>query len=207
MASTIPKTSLSQRAVATADRMNSNSPALLDACVLLPMPLADTLLRMAERPRLYVPRWSDDILDEVSRNLVAKLHKTPHQALRREQAIRQAFPAACVPPDHRDLIPRMTNDPKDRHVLSAAVASSTPLIITYNLDDFKPEDLDPWNIAAIGPSEFLERLYLSNPQLVVGKLMEQSRKSGFELPDFLLRLHRAVPSFVDFLISQRKTFP
>jgi hypothetical protein len=38
-----------------------------DACVLIPMPLADTLLRLAAGPRLYVPRWSDQIMKEVCR--------------------------------------------------------------------------------------------------------------------------------------------
>jgi hypothetical protein len=45
-------------------------PAILDACVLIPMPLADTLLRLGAGPRLYLPRWTDQIMAEVSRNLV-----------------------------------------------------------------------------------------------------------------------------------------
>jgi hypothetical protein len=42
----------------------------LDACVLLPMPVCDTLLRLAEEPAFYVPRWSRETLDEVHRNLM-----------------------------------------------------------------------------------------------------------------------------------------
>jgi len=45
--------------------MRADYRVLLDACVLIPMPLADTLLRMAEAPRLYLPKWSQAILDEV----------------------------------------------------------------------------------------------------------------------------------------------
>jgi len=30
---------------------------VLDTCVLVPMPLCDTLLRLAEEPVLYVPKW------------------------------------------------------------------------------------------------------------------------------------------------------
>jgi hypothetical protein len=40
---------------------------VLDACVLVPMPLADTLLRLAAGPRLYLPKWSDQIMVEVKR--------------------------------------------------------------------------------------------------------------------------------------------
>ena len=36
------------------------------------MSLADTLLRIAERPRLYVPEWSEHIMREVSRTLIEK---------------------------------------------------------------------------------------------------------------------------------------
>jgi len=52
--------------------MRSDYPAVLDACVLLPMPLADTLLRMAETPRLYLPKWSEETLQEITRNLIGK---------------------------------------------------------------------------------------------------------------------------------------
>ncbi len=37
--------------------------AVLDACVLVPIALADTLLRVAEKG-LYRPLWSDRILGE-----------------------------------------------------------------------------------------------------------------------------------------------
>jgi hypothetical protein len=47
-------------------------PAVLDACVLIPMPLADTLLRLAAGPRLYLPKRTDEIMAEVSRNLIEK---------------------------------------------------------------------------------------------------------------------------------------
>jgi hypothetical protein len=49
--------------------MRADYRVVLDACVLIPMPLADTLLRMAEAPRLYPPKWSHMIMDEVTRNL------------------------------------------------------------------------------------------------------------------------------------------
>ncbi|MEQ1572523.1 MAG: hypothetical protein ABMA64_43285 [Myxococcota bacterium] len=43
---------------------------MLDANVLLPFTLRDTLLRAAAAD-LYQAYWSDEILDEVARNLVA----------------------------------------------------------------------------------------------------------------------------------------
>ncbi len=52
--------------------MRAEYRVVLDACVPIPMPLADTLLRMAETPGLYLPKWSQLIMDEVTRNLSAK---------------------------------------------------------------------------------------------------------------------------------------
>ena len=49
--------------------MTADFLALLDACVLVPASLRDTLLRLAEHPRLYMPRWSEEIIAETVRNL------------------------------------------------------------------------------------------------------------------------------------------
>ena len=74
--------------------MRADYRVLLDACVLIPMPLADTLLRMAEAPRLYLPKWSQSILDEVTRNLIEKWRMEREKARRREDVIRRHFPEA-----------------------------------------------------------------------------------------------------------------
>lgn len=42
--------------------------AVLDACVLIPIRLATTMLWLAEAG-LFQPLWSEEILDEVERNL------------------------------------------------------------------------------------------------------------------------------------------
>ncbi len=66
-------------------------PVVLDACVLLPMPIADTLLRLAETPRLYLPKWTDQIMDEVSRNLISRWSKDEAEIRRREQRLKESF--------------------------------------------------------------------------------------------------------------------
>jgi hypothetical protein len=98
--------------------------AVLDACVLFPAALRDTLLRTAEAC-LYRPRWTDAILDEVRRNLVESGRISKGQAARLIDVMRGAFPSAMVAA-YEHLIPFMTNHPKDRHVLAAAVASEAP---------------------------------------------------------------------------------
>ena len=76
--------------------MRADCRVILDACVLIPMPLADTLLRMAEMPRLYLPKWSQTIMDEVARNLIAKWGMAPEKARRREEELRRHFSEAWV---------------------------------------------------------------------------------------------------------------
>ena len=115
--------------------MRADYRVVLDACVLIPMPLADTLLRMAEAPRLCLPKWSQAIMDEVTRNLVTKWQMAPEKAQRREMALRRHFPEAWVD-GFETLIGVMTNDPDDRHVLAAAVRSHAELIVTYNRRHF-----------------------------------------------------------------------
>ena len=46
---------------------------VLDACVLVNFALADTLLRLAEPPAFFEPKWSDEIIRETTRSLRRKL--------------------------------------------------------------------------------------------------------------------------------------
>src|ERR1035441_857285 len=122
--------------------MRADYRVVLDACVLIPMPLADTLLRMAEAPRLYLPHWSQAIMDEVTRNFIAKWDMAPEKARRRGPELRRHLPEAGVEV-YEPLIEAMTNDPGDRHVLAAAVRSHSDLIITYNRRHFPAASVRP----------------------------------------------------------------
>ena len=104
------------------------------------MPVADTLLRLAEEPRLYEPKWSHMIMDEVTRNLVMKWNMPAGKARRREEALLRHFPEAWVE-GFEPMIDGMTNDPKDRHVLATAVRCHADLIVTYNRRHFPDDSL------------------------------------------------------------------
>lgn len=181
--------------------MTTDFGVVLDACVLIPMPLADTSLRLAEHPRLFLPRWSDAIMTEVARNMVEKLNKTPAQAAHREAEIRKAFPEAWVS-GYEPLVDVMSNHPKDRHVLAAAVVSKSEVIVTYNRKDFPGEALKPWGIKLRGPSRFLRDLYDLNPAIVTHKIIEQAQNVGLPLKALLSRLNVNVPGFVDFFCRE-----
>jgi hypothetical protein len=155
--------------------MRADYRVVLDACVLIPMPLADTLLRMAEAPRLYLPKWSQTIMDEVSRTLI--------------ESWVQGF---------EPLIDLMTNNAGDRHVLAAAVYSHSELVVTYNLRHFPDSSVRSWEIEVQGPSTFLRGLYNLDAGLVVSKLHEQAAAIGITLPQLLGNLSKNVPGFVRY---------
>jgi PIN domain len=152
--------------------MISDFPAIVDACVLVQAAVRDTLLRLFER-RLFLARWTDEIIEETVRTLRDKLGRTAEQTDRLVNELRAHFPDAWVEAGYRELIPLMTNQEKDRHVLAAAVKTPCEVIVTYNLKDFPEESLKPFGIEAMHPDEFLIDLYHINAELVVHVLHEQ----------------------------------
>jgi hypothetical protein len=143
-------------------------------------------------------------MDEVFRSLMGPpWNKTKEQAERRESALRAHFPEAWVE-GYEPLIDLMRNDPKDRHVLAAAVSSACRLIVTYNSKDFPATALQPWGIELQGPSTFLINLYDLAPGIVVRKLSEQAQNIRISLEHLLRELQKNVPNFVSFFCEEQR---
>lgn len=176
--------------------MTADFLVVLDACVLIQAPLRDTLLRLAEEPRLYVPRWSDEIIAETVRNLEGRIGLSREKTAYLVGQLRKHFGDSWVT-GYEPLIDRMANHPKDRHVLAAAVRCGAPVIVTYNKRDFPAAATEAWGIEIQGPSTFLKHQYDLNPSVVIDKLHAQARNLGRKLPEQLAVLRKAVPSFVD----------
>lgn len=128
-------------------------PVVLDACVLAPYPLADVLLRLADE-QTYRPLWSEDILTETRRTMVDRLGVPEAKADWRLNMMRESFIDAEVT-GYEDLIPVMTNNEKDRHVLAAAVREKAEVIVTFDRGGFPDEALKPYNVHALHPDDFL----------------------------------------------------
>lgn len=75
-------------------------------------------------------------------------------ATRRVAFKNAAFPEAMVE-DWHELEGEMTNDPKDRHVLAAAVAGGAEIIVTNNVADFPASACDPYGITVRRADDFL----------------------------------------------------
>lgn len=178
--------------------------AVIDANVLVQAPLRDTLLRLAEGPELYRPLWSEEIMAEVRRTLAGQFGIAPNRIAHLESKLREHFPEAWIE-DFEPLISSMTNDAKDRHVLAAAAHSKARMVVTYNLKHFPLSSTKLWRVVAVGPSQFLKKLYASDPQAVAEVLREQATNIRRTFADQLRVLHKAVPAFVEIVCRDTHT--
>src|SRR5437868_14557019 len=97
--------------------MTSTLLVVLDACVLANFSLCDTLLRLAEPPRLFEPKWSEEIIRETTRTLELKLGWPNSLTAHLEKELRSHFKEAWIS-EYESLLPKMTNDEKDRQVVA-----------------------------------------------------------------------------------------
>lgn len=143
-------------------------------------------------------------MTEVRRTLGGRFGIAPDRIARLESKLREHFPEAWVE-GFDALIPEMTNDLKDRHVLAAAAHAKARMLVTYNLKHFPMSSTKPWRVTAVGPSLFLKQLYASNPQSVVEVLREQAAEIKRTFADQLRVLHKAVPAFVEVVCRDTRT--
>ena len=170
---------------------------VLDACVLIPAALRDSLLRAAEY-ELYQLRCSRHILEEVERNLVEIKLTDALGARRLVTAIHEEFSDTFVT-GYEPLIDSMTNDAGDRHILAAAVASGADVIVTHNLRHFRDEDLYPYNVEAWSPDRFLCDLLGLHPATMMRIMREQASdlRRVPRSPEYVLaKLATDAPTFV-----------
>ena len=183
--------------------MRANFSAVLDACVLASFGLADLYLRLAETPRLYSPIWTPKILDEVFRVQTEKLEPRwdKASATRFRKALERNFPEAC-PHRWERFLPIATNDEGDRHVVAAALASNSELIVTFNLRHFPRAKLAPLGIKATHPEDYLKTLYAMAPAVTYSKIIAISEGYDERTEAVLKRLRKTVPGFVDHLVGE-----
>ena len=132
--------------------------ALFDACVLYPAPLRDLLLQLT-LTGLFRARWSADIHDEWTRNVLLNRPDLTSTQLKRTRLLMDAAVPDALVLGYAKLIPSLTlPDPDDRHVLAAAIRGRCDVIVTFNLKDFPPETLTEHDIQAQSPDEFISHM-------------------------------------------------
>ncbi len=145
-----------------------------DACVLFPAPQRDLLIRLA-MSGVVRARWTDEILDECFRSILATRPDLTTDKLNRtrdlmNRAVRDSLVTSYEGlADHLDM-----PDPNDRHVVASAIRSGAQAIITANLKDFPSQVLVPLDIEALHPDRFVLDLLDLAPGLVLKALADQA---------------------------------
>lgn len=133
---------------------SSRFTAILDANVLYPQLIRDTLLSLAVAD-LYHARWSQAIHDEWTRNLVKDRPELTARLPAVVELINTSVPD-CLVTNYEKLVTSIElPDPDDRHVVAAAIVGHADAIITFNTKDFPAAVLQPYGIEVQHPDEFL----------------------------------------------------
>lgn len=148
--------------------------ALYDADVLHPAGLRDLLVRLGQTG-LFRARWSEQILDEMVGSILRRRPDLDAARLARTRELMCDAVADCMVTGYEPLIEGLDlPDPDDRHVLAAAIRCSAQVIVTSNLDDFPADALEPFNIEAQAPDQFVLDLANLAPARVAAVIQQQS---------------------------------
>ena len=170
--------------------------AVLDACVLHPVWLRDALLWMADEG-LYRPLWTDIILDEMQVSLARRF---PDIADEKFAALRSTMtenfedamveiPVALLEPT-QDLLP----DPKDNHVLFAALCGHADAIVTANIKDFPRDLLKTYGLEVRHPDDFLLDIISLDGKRAVAALQNHRQAWSHSMPTAQAYVERALKS-------------
>jgi len=181
--------------------------AIFDACVLYPAPLRDFLLHLAE-DELIDSYWSEEIREEWIRSLLRNRPDLKRENL--ERTCREMdfhFPDSLVQ-GYKSIIPTLTlPDPNDRHVLAAAIFMKVKYIVTFNLTDFPPSALQPYQVEAISPDNFVMQVIKYNSKYLI-ETVARHRAVLTRLPktvdEYLATLEKqGLPKTVTFLRERK----
>lgn len=134
--------------------------AFLDTCVLYPPILRDLLLGLADRG-LFDPLWSESVAAEWLTVTGRRGEPGAAEALAR---MARRWPQGVAPAGEPQLLD--LPDPHDRHVLAAAIAGGTDLLVTQNLRDFPRRATAHHRLAVIAPDDFVMDLWLAHRDAV-----------------------------------------
>ena len=152
---------------------------LLDACVIYPTVMREVLMGAA-REGLFQPQWSARILEEWAR--AARKLGPEGETLARGEIVmlRAAWPKAEIQyaPALEDRL--WLPDPADTHVLAAAIAGSSDLILTMNAKDFPRHILHEEGLERLDPDGFLRQLWHDSPE-AMARVVEQVRQEAERL--------------------------
>lgn len=177
--------------------------AILDANVLYPQLVRDTLLSLAVE-RLYHARWTTTIHAEWMRHLAQDRPEIAAKLPQLAERMNASVPDSLVTNYERLITSIDLPDPDDRHVVAAAIAGHADAIVTFNTKDFPADVLQPYGFEVQHPDEFvMNQLQLqkipalsaikkmrarwTNPARPAQELIEAFERRGLPMTADLLR--------------------
>lgn len=177
---------------------------VLDTNVIYPVEVRDLLFWFAYYD-LYTPKWSEHIFDEWID--VMKRKKVNEQEIeKRTKKANLAFPDAFVTNYSRLIDGLELPDPKDRHVLAAAIKTNANVIVTNNIKDFPEDYLASFGLSAKTADDFLTDIIDLNPEQATKAFREMvlNRRNPdldeYEVLDILRK--RGLEDTANFIHSQ-----
>lgn len=177
---------------------------VLDTNVIYPIEIRDLLFWFAYYD-LYTPKWSAHIFHEWH-DVMLRKGISIDEANRRIQKANDAFPDALVTNYNRLISGLTLPDPKDCHVLAAAIKTNANVIVTNNIKDFPKDYLSSYGLSAKTADDFLTDIIDLNPEQAIKAFKEMvlNRRNpdldAFELLDILR--NRGLTDTANFLHSQ-----
>lgn len=169
----------------------------IDACVLAGAIRRHLVLSLAEIGLIY-PRWSERVLFETghahARIVSDKPNRDgPGEAARLVMALEQGWPEALVPDDLAQTITLTGKlpDPDDAHVMQAAAAGQSGMILTENMKDFPRATLKPLGLYARPTIEFIASLLGKYPDMTSYGLIKAAHRLGLSPARFQMALKRS----------------
>lgn len=142
----------------------------LDANVLYPATLRSVLIELA-LSGAFRPLWSERVHDEWTDALQRDRPDMSPDKIMRTRALMLAHVDDAMVTDYEHLIDTLTlPDPKDRHVLAAAIHGGATIIVSANVRDFPATALVAYDIMALPPDEFICSLLADDAQAVIAAL-------------------------------------
>src|SRR5262249_5087261 len=149
--------------------------AFLDASVLYPALLRNFLMHLALRD-LFQPRWSDRVHEEWIAALLRNRPDLTFAQLARTRRLMDENVEEALVGGYEHLVDQLPlPDPKDRHVLAAAIHGGAGVIVTSNLRDFPADVLAAYAIDAQRPDTFVGALLDEHRDDTLAALEEMRR--------------------------------
>ena len=166
---------------------------VLDANVLWPFRTRDALLRFGAAG-LFRPRWSEAILDEWVRTLIAEKPHLKASVRSQRSAMARTFEEGLVEGWEPLVGGLKLPDPDDRHVVAAAIRAGAEHIVTENMRDFPSAMLGPLGLEAVRADDFLAatfELYPAEATKALRTMRRAYRNPAMDALDFVLDLQRS----------------